>query len=197
MAVCPGGTTDGYTSFSACSNDVSSRSARHAASGVRGTDSVTARGVMRTPAIVCTSMSCCQAARPCSKGSWACITNQPSGGITVLTESSSVTTSTLAQFTAVGQAPLHHSQRLWVQRSFGFFFTPVLSTINVSRARPGVRCLHPPECRRRSFVLSNGACRFQARWSICFWSQTSQTSRKYCSGQVSLLNGPSDSTVSS
>ena len=38
---------------------------------------------MRTPAIICTSMSCCQAARLCSKGSWACVTNQPSGDITI------------------------------------------------------------------------------------------------------------------
>ena len=40
--------------------------------------------------------------------------------------------------------------------------------INVSRARPGIRSLHPPECARRFFVLSNGAYRFRARWSIAF-----------------------------
>ena len=140
-------------------------------------------------------MSCCQAARLCSKGSWTCMTNQPSGGITVLTESSSVTTSTLAQLTAVGQAPLHHSQQLWVQRIFGFFFTPVLSTVNVSRARPGIRCFIR---RNVHAVFCTVKWRVQVPSSLvdCFWSQTSQTSRKYCSGQVSLLNGPSDSTVS-
>ena len=129
------------------------------------------------------------AAGPSSKGSWACVTNQPSGGITVLTESSSVTTSTLAQLTPVGQAPSYHSQRLWVQRIFGIFFTPVLSTINVSRARPGIRCLHPPECNRLFFCTVKWRVQVPSSLVDCFWSQTSQTSRKYCSGQVSLLNG--------
>ena len=123
---------------------------------------------MRTPAVICTSMSCCQAARLCSKGLWACMTNQPSGGITVLTESSSVTTSTLAAVDCCGSGSSSSFATVVGTEDFGIFLYTRIEHYQRIEARPGIRCLQPPQCTRRFFVLSNGAYRFQARWSIAF-----------------------------